>query len=122
MSISKLHIAIIAVTCQMYYCTLCNIGLNVSGGVYTQNLYMDSYVIRAHDRTGPKMCIKDCLLQSECNAVNFRKKDWACELLKVSYPADQSSASLDFSYTPIDSWTMVRLLFYVVAVSAKNID
>lgn len=122
MLILKLQIAIIAVTLQMYYCTLCDIGLNVSGGVYTQNVYMDSYVIRAHDGTGPKMCIKDCLLQSECNAVNFREKDWTCELLKVSYPADQSSVSLDYSYTPIESWTMVRLYFYDIVESVINID
>lgn len=89
----------------------CNNDENVTGGAFTDGTYMDSYVIRAHSGTGPKMCIRDCLLQSDCNAVNFKKADWTCELLSIS-GGDQSTVQADFFYSSITGWTMVRLYFY----------
>ena len=103
-----LKLALILLYLKICACSKCDIIVNVTGGFFTENVYMDAYVIRAHSGTGEKMCVRDCLMQSDCNAINFRQKDWSCELLSVSYPGDQLTSAPEYSYSNISQWTMVR--------------
>ncbi|CAG2226239.1 unnamed protein product [Mytilus edulis] len=77
---------------------------NITGSSFTKNKYSDSHVILAYNNVGPLMCVSDCMLYKECNAVNFNRNKLECELLAVSYPGD-SITSMDSSYyTEIGGW------------------
>ncbi|CAG2248408.1 unnamed protein product [Mytilus edulis] len=80
------------------------IRLNITGSSFTKNKYSDSHVILAYNNVGPLMCVSDCMLYKECNAVNFNRNKLECELLAVSYPGD-SITDMDGSYyTEIGGW------------------
>lgn len=80
------------------------IRLNITGNSFTKNKYSDSHVILAYNNVGPLMCISDCMLYKECNAVNFNRHKLECELLTVSYPGD-NSVHMDGAYfTELGGW------------------
>ncbi|CAC5383716.1 CSMD [Mytilus coruscus] len=50
------------------------------------------------------MCVRDCLLQHECNAVNYHENK-TCELL-ITEESDMTSNTDDYYYSSITNWTM----------------
>ncbi|XP_076083875.1 uncharacterized protein LOC143054727 isoform X1 [Mytilus galloprovincialis] len=72
---------------------------NVTGGTYTKNKQLDSFVMLAFPHMGPQMCMKECLMHTNCNAVNFDKNNYICHLLQANYPGDalESSDGIFFS-------------------------
>ena len=102
----KLFLVTAAYILQTCLSTTCPNVLNVSGGKFIPNTYRKSYVIRAQNGTGPKMCIRDCMLQQSCNAVNFRLIDFTCELLNSS-TTDKIQIGTDFIFSELTDWTMV---------------
>ncbi|VDI29743.1 Hypothetical predicted protein [Mytilus galloprovincialis] len=81
---------------------------NITGSSFTKNKYSDSHVILAYNNVGPLMCVSDCMMYKECNAVNFNRQNLECELLTVSYPGDNISDMNGSSYTEIGGWKMDR--------------
>ncbi|VDI63776.1 Hypothetical predicted protein [Mytilus galloprovincialis] len=65
---------------------------------------MNSYVIREEHNSGPKMCIRDCLLQHGCNAINYNDNK-NCELLSTE-ESDTNSNIDGHHYSSITNWTM----------------
>lgn len=78
---------------------------NITGSSFTTNRYMNSYVIREEHNSGPKMCIRDCLLQHGCNAINYNDNK-NCELLSTE-ESDTNSNIDGHHYSSITNWTMV---------------
>ena len=84
--------------------------VNVSGGTFQKNKYMDSPVVIAYNNVGPKMCIKDCMLYKECNGINYLRDTLSCELLQISYPGDQTITRIGSHFTEIDNWKKVDII------------
>lgn len=86
---------------------------NITGSSYKTKKYKSSYVIRALTNSGPKMCIRDCLLQHECNGVNYNSNK-NCELL-ATQESDKTTSTNGYYYSSITNWTMVsgNLIQYV---------
>lgn len=85
----------------------------VTGGVYEPNAYSNSFVIREVVYVGPKGCIRQCLHQMGCDAVNYGT-NYTCELL-VTNPRDEIWNVSNSFFTRVDDWKMVR-------INIKNID
>ncbi|XP_063406479.1 fibropellin-3-like [Mytilus trossulus] len=77
---------------------------NITGSSFTTKRYMNSYVIREEHNSGPKMCIRDCLLQHGCNAINYNDNK-NCELL-ITEESDTKSNIHGRHYSSITNWTM----------------
>lgn len=102
----ELFLATAAYILQTCLSSSCPNILNVTGGEFITDTYSRSYVIRAQNGAGPKMCIRDCMLQQSCNAVNFRLVDFTCELLNSTI-TDEIKIGTDFMFSELTNWTMV---------------
>ncbi|XP_052090824.1 neurogenic locus notch homolog protein 1-like [Mytilus californianus] len=80
-------------------------GFNIIGGNFHKNKHMDSHVIIAKDKIGPKLCVKDCTLYKGCNGVNYIRDGLTCELLSISYPDDKLVYGNGIYFTNITEWT-----------------
>ena len=83
---------------------------SLQGGTFQNNQMMNSYVLLWIKNTGPKMCVRNCLVYTGCHAVNYHKQNMTCQLLKVSYPDDHSKDQSESMFTEIDKWTLVRTI------------
>ncbi|XP_076082333.1 uncharacterized protein LOC143053433 [Mytilus galloprovincialis] len=80
--------------------------LNVTGGFYEKNKVMESFVVKASDLTGPKGCVRECMMYTDCNAVNFDMTRSYCELLDVAISDDETiNNSNEVYFTNISDWT-----------------
>lgn len=95
------------------YSNSCHKAADITGGSYTDNRYMDTYVIRAKGHSGPKMCIRECLMQADCNAVNYKESSRFCELLLANMSVDTHMSSAGDHFSLISDWTMVRKVFLI---------
>ncbi|CAG2228482.1 CUBN [Mytilus edulis] len=77
---------------------------SITGSSFTKNKYCDSHVILAYNNVGPLMCVSDCMMYKECNAVNFNRQKLECELLAVSFPGDIITDMDGSYYTEIGGW------------------
>ncbi|CAG2199050.1 unnamed protein product [Mytilus edulis] len=78
---------------------------NVTGGVYQKNRISNTHVIKASEMIGPKGCVKDCMMYADCNAVNFHKDRFYCELLDDSYSDHEAENKYGVYFTNISEWT-----------------
>ncbi|XP_052085854.1 bone morphogenetic protein 1-like isoform X2 [Mytilus californianus] len=60
--------------------------LNISGGSFQNDKFLDINPMLVFGNIGPKQCIKDCMLHYGCNAVNYDNKRLNCELLAFTSP------------------------------------
>ena len=86
---------------------------SLQGGTFQNNQMMNSYVLLWIKNTGPKICVRNCMVYTGCNAVNYNKQNMICQLLKVSYPGDHSNDQSDSMFTEIDKWTLVRTMYHI---------
>jgi hypothetical protein len=81
---------------------------NITGGVFLKNKYMDTYVIVSYDQVGPRMCVADCLMYTDCNAVNYRRDQLHCQLLTETNPVNQLSTRTGSYYSQMKYWRKVN--------------
>lgn len=86
---------------------------SLQGGTFLNNKMMDSYVLLWIKNTGPKICIRNCMSYTGCNAVNYNKQNMTCQLLKMSYPGDHINDQSESMFTEIDKWTLVRTIYHI---------
>lgn len=86
--------------------------INITGGPYQQNKYMNTHVILGYQGIGPKMCVEECMLHNGCNAVNFKRNGLTCELLTLASTGAQPAYGNGIYYTAIDTWSKVSLPFH----------
>ncbi|CAC5420160.1 unnamed protein product [Mytilus coruscus] len=79
--------------------------VNVTGGVYQKNKVLNTHVIKASEMIGPKGCVKDCMMYTNCKAVNFHKERTYCELLDVTYSDQKLINKNEVFFTNISEWT-----------------
>lgn len=96
------------------------LGFNITGGNFQKNRHMDSHVIIAKDKIGPKMCIKDCIAYKGCNGVNYIRDGITCEMLSISYPDDKLLYRNGEYFTNISGWTQVTTKCFVTTYYLKN--
>ncbi|VDI19678.1 Hypothetical predicted protein, partial [Mytilus galloprovincialis] len=67
---------------------------------------MESFVVKASETTGPKGCVLECMMYTDCNAVNFNMTRSYCELLDVARSDDETiNNSNEVFFTNISDWT-----------------
>lgn len=89
-----------------------SVTINITGGPYQQNKYMNTHVILGYQGIGPKMCVEECMLHNGCNAVNFKRNGLTCELLILASTGAQPEDGNGIYYTAIDTWSKVSLPFH----------
>lgn len=62
--------------------------LNISGGSFQKDKFLDINPMLVFGNIGPKQCIKECMLHYGCNAVNYDSINLNCELLAFTSPND----------------------------------
>ena len=86
--------------------------LSIIGGDYQISTYSNSFVIRETSYTGPKGCIKECLYQYGCDAVNY-KTSHTCELLSTMAGDEKWTKQYSF-FSEIADWKMVIILSMLI--------
>jgi hypothetical protein len=93
---------------------------SLQGGTFLNNKMMDSYVLLWIKNAGPKICVRNCMSYTGCNAVNYNKQNMTCQLLKMSYPGDHINDQSESMFTEIDKWTLVRTIYHITMVKKKK--
>ena len=81
---------------------------NITGGVFLKDKYMYTDVILSYDQVGPRMCVADCMMYTDCNAVNYRPDKLHCQLLTETNPVNQLWNRTGSYYTQMKSWKKVN--------------
>ena len=81
---------------------------NITGGVFLKDKFMKTRVILSYDHVGPRMCVADCLMYTDCNAVNYRPDKLHCQLLTETNSVNQLLISQGSYYSQMKSWRKVN--------------
>ena len=81
---------------------------NITGGRFVKDTYMDTYVIVSYDQVGPRMCVADCMMYTDCNAVNYRPDTLHCQLLTETNPVNQPLNRTGSYYSQLEHWRKVN--------------
>ena len=84
-----------------------SVKVKVTGGTFIKYKYMEERVILSYDKIGPQMCIKDCLLYKDCNAVNFWRNQLRCDLLQVLPSNNHTFIGSQVYFSNISDWKIV---------------
>jgi hypothetical protein len=55
---------------------------NVHGGIFYNYKLVEGNVLLSLDNRGPRLCLRDCLMRTGCNAIYFDSVHLTCHLLK----------------------------------------
>jgi hypothetical protein len=81
---------------------------DITGGIFLKDKFMHTYIILSYDQVGPMMCVADCLMYTDCNAVNYRPDQLHCQLLTETSPVNQLWNRTGSCYSQMESWRKVN--------------
>lgn len=87
--------------------------LNITGGSFRKDSYMNSNPLIVLDNLGPRQCIRQCMLYNGCYGVNFFRYNLNCQLITLqnfNYPL---SFAQKIFFTEMTDWTQVRTYFCI---------
>ena len=70
----------------------------LGGGVFLKDKYMDTH----------RMYVADCMMHTDCNAVNYRSDKLHCQLLTETNRVNQLLISQGSYYSQMKSWRKVN--------------
>lgn len=80
---------------------------NVHGGNFYNNKIVEGHVMLSLDNRGPRLCLRDCLIRTGCNAIYFDSVHLTCHLLKEATVCFDKKDKKHI-FTEKQSWSMVR--------------
>ena len=80
---------------------------NVHGGIFYNYKLVEGNVLLSLDNRGPRLCLRDCLMRTGCNAIYFDSVHLTCHLLKEAIVC-YDKWDTNHIFTEKQSWSMVR--------------
>ena len=80
---------------------------NVHGGIFYNYKLVEGNVLLSLDNRGPRLCLRDCLMRTGCNAIYFDSVHLTCHLLKEAIVC-YDKWDTKHIFTEKQSWSMVR--------------
>ena len=80
---------------------------NVHGGIFYNYKLVEGNVLLSLDNRGPRLCLRDCLIRTGCEAIYFDSVHLTCHLLKEAIVC-YDKWDTKHIFTEKQSWSMVR--------------
>ena len=80
---------------------------NVHGGIFYNYKLVEGNVLLSLNNRGPRLCLRDCLMRTGCNAIYFDSVHLTCHLLKEAIVC-YDKWDKKHIFTEKRSWSMVR--------------
>jgi hypothetical protein len=80
---------------------------NVHCGIFYNCKLVEGKVLLSLDNRGPRLCLRDCLIRTGCNAIYFDSVHLICHLLKEAIVC-YDKWDTKHIFTEKQSWSMVR--------------